>query len=177
MPEMNGSEDWPSRSEPPPQDQPPARERTVYRVGSDDVLPDGPARGGPTTEQLPGASAAVESGPWSLGPPAPPSYRRSRHIARFVAPVAFLALVVGLVAVIMKSGVLGPDGGLVVSPSASVSASPSAKPVTYKVVKGDTLTLIAVKHHTSVDKILQLNPDLSINSLRVGETIILPPPQ
>jgi len=172
---MNGSEDWPSRGGPPSQGEPPPGERTVYRVGSADAVPDGPA---PTAEQLPGASASVETGPWSVGPPAPPSYRRSRHIARFVAPVAFLALVVGLVVVITRSGVLGPDGGgTVVSPSASVSASPSASPVSYKVAKGDTLSSIAAKHHTSVDKILQLNPDLSINNLRVGQTITLPPPQ
>jgi len=170
---MNGRDEWPPQDEPPP-----ARQRTVYKAGGEDTMLDAAVQRLPAERPLPGASTAVDPDPWSLGPPAPPPYRRSRHVARFVAPVIFLAVVVGLVTVVMKSGVLGPsDGGQVVSPSASASVSPSAKPIMYKVKKDDTLTSIALKHHTSVAKILQLNPDLSINNLRVGQKIKLPAPQ
>lgn len=103
-----------------------------------------------------------------------------RRAVRFIAPVVFVVAVVALVAVVLRSGVLG-DGNVSPSPSASSTASVSPKPTSgvsgglYKVKPGDTLSGIAVKFRTSVDKILELNPGLSVNNLTVGERIKLPP--
>ena len=145
-------------------------ERTLYRANGE---PAGDIDAGP--DQMRGASLPVDVGPWSQGLAAPPApRRRSRHVARYVAPVVFLAVVLGLMAVIVKSGILDPKSGAVASPSASASPSPSAKPIVYKIKKDDTLSSIAVKFGTTVDAILVLNPDLSLNNLRVGQKIKVP---
>lgn len=44
----------------------------------------------------------------------------------------------------------------------------------YVVKKGDTLSGIAKKHHSSVKKILAVNPGLKPNLIKVGQTIVLP---
>ena len=102
------------------------------------------------------------------------SSARRYHVARYAAPVAFLALVVGLVAVIIQSGILGESASVAPVPTSSVSASPSASPTMYKVKKGDTLSHIAATHHTTVDAIVGLNPGLTANNLTVGQHIKIP---
>lgn len=51
---------------------------------------------------------------------------------------------------------------------------PRRRPVfaqTYVVQRGDSFSTIAVKTHTSVALLEQLNPDLSPTALRVGQTV------
>jgi membrane-bound lytic murein transglycosylase D len=70
--------------------------------------------------------------------------------------------------------------GAAVSPSPSISPSKSATVVTvrvYKIKKGDTLSQIAERFGTTVDKILEANPTIDINSLSVGLKVKIPPPE
>jgi LysM repeat protein len=101
---------------------------------------------------------------------------RTSRIVRYASPVVFLLLVVGLVVVVLKSGALSSSA---VSPSLSASAASSATPRaagTYKIRQGDTLSEIAAIKHTTVTKILALNPGLDQNNLRVGQRIKIPAP-
>lgn len=53
-----------------------------------------------------------------------------------------------------------------------VTASVVSKKVTVKIVGGDTLSKIAAAHHTTVAKILSLNPSIkSANAIYVGQTV------
>jgi LysM repeat protein len=98
---------------------------------------------------------------------------------RIAVPIVFLGGVIAIVLVVLNSGVL--DGtGAAVSPSPSVSPSKSATVVTvtvYKIKKGDTLSQIAERFGTTVDKILEANPTIDINSLSVGLKLKIPPPE
>jgi LysM repeat protein len=102
--------------------------------------------------------------------------RRRGRIVRYVAPVAFLILVVALITVVLESGVMKKDSSSSPSASPSASASTATAFVLYKVKKGDTLSGIASKKHTNTTAILGLNPGLSANSLSVGQKIKVPKP-
>ena len=53
-----------------------------------------------------------------------------------------------------------------------VTASTQQTPIYYTVVKGDTLTKIAVRHNTTVTELLQLNPSIkNPNLIRKGQVI------
>ena len=99
---------------------------------------------------------------------------RLRSVVRYAVMILFLAGVAAVALVVFKSGVIGPPKA---SPSPTVTASPSPAFVWYKVKKGDTMGAILLKQHVaSVDQVLELNPNLQLNSLRVGQRIKLPPP-
>jgi LysM repeat protein len=102
-----------------------------------------------------------------------------RWVVRIAVPIVFLGGVIAIVLVVLNSGVL--DGtGAAVSPSPSISPSKSATVVTvrvYKIKKGDTLSQIAERFGTTVDKILEANPTIDINSLSVGLKVKIPPPE
>jgi len=99
-----------------------------------------------------------------------------RWVVRIVAPLAFIGVVVALVLVVMNSGILNGDEA-VVSPSPTVSPSDPAEvgERTYKVKKNDTLSQIAERFGTTVDKILEANPKINLNNLRVGQKLKIPP--
>ena len=92
---------------------------------------------------------------------------------RYVAPFAFLILMVSLVTVILESGIMNSSS---TSPSASPSASgsPAVAFTLYKVRKGDTLSGIATKKHTTITAIISLNPGIDQNTLSVGQKIKIP---
>jgi len=73
-----------------------------------------------------------------------------------------------LAAVIVTSTVLG-------RPSA-VQAQTTAPPQMVRVVAGDTLETIALRHGTTVAALLRLNPGLEPLALQVGQRLRLPPP-
>lgn|GEM_PF-3446037 len=100
-----------------------------------------------------------------------------RWVVRIVAPLAFIGVVVALVLVVMNSGILNGDEA-VVSPSPTVSPSDPAVvgERTYKVKKNDTLSQIAERFGTTVDRILEANPKINLNNLRVGQKLTIPPP-
>jgi LysM repeat protein len=126
---------------------------------------------GPPPHDPPSAS---DTASWRYDDHGMPLRSRRSRILRYAAPFAFLILVVALVTVILQSGVMNHGSSSSPSPSASASGSPGAAFVLYKVKKGDTLSGIAIKKHTTTTSILELNPGLSQNSLSVGQKIKVP---
>ncbi|MBO4644890.1 MAG: LysM peptidoglycan-binding domain-containing protein [Bacteroidales bacterium] len=55
--------------------------------------------------------------------------------------------------------------------SSSSSASTSSGPVYYRVKKGDTLSKIAKKYHTTVSKLCKLNKIKETTILQIGQKI------
>jgi LysM repeat protein len=101
-----------------------------------------------------------------------------RWLIRIAVPVVFLGGVIALVVVVLNSGILGGEAAVSPSPSASVSnPSPAATLIVYKVKKGDTLSQIAERFGTTVDKILEANPTIDINNLSVGTKLKIPTQQ
>jgi LysM repeat protein len=106
------------------------------------------------------------------------SVNRNR-VARWVAPVAFLAAIT-IGALVVRAGL--DQGKHHAQPPATTTTATTktkrhhgnrhqAQQKTYIVVSGDTLASIAVKTKTSVAKLEQLNPGIDPTALRVGEKI------
>jgi LysM repeat protein len=110
---------------------------------------------------------------------------RGRHtrLARFAAPVAFLAAVTVAV-LLVRSGLENgessePGGGVTVtttSPATTSSGSPGTTTTPagaqfYTIQAGDTLAVIADQHDTTVEQLLVLNPDVDPVALTVGQRI------
>jgi nucleoid-associated protein YgaU len=128
------------------------------------------AAGGPPPHDPPSAS---DTASWRYDDHGMPLTSRRRRIVRYVAPFAFLILVVALATVILESGIM-KSGPTSPSASSSASGSPATTFTLYKVKKGDTLSGIAVKKHTTTTAITDLNPGLNENSLSVGQKIKIP---
>jgi LysM repeat protein len=64
----------------------------------------------------------------------------------------------------------GPEG-LVFSVETSI---PSSTPFTYTIQVGDTMSEIAEKYHVSLDDLIAANPNVSPNSMSVGQTLLIP---
>lgn len=101
-----------------------------------------------------------------------------RAAARLAAPVAFLAGVT-LAVVLVRAG-LSDDRQettqvQVVSQTttaATTRRTPTrAQPVFTTVESGDTLDQIALDHDTSVERLLELNPELDPRELQVGQRV------
>ncbi|MGH2363850.1 MAG: LysM peptidoglycan-binding domain-containing protein [Chloroflexota bacterium] len=73
-----------------------------------------------------------------------------------------------------------PTAVTVPAPAGSAAPAPTSTPApahaTYTVQKGDTLSAIAARNHTSVAEIAQLNTLTDPNKLAVGQKLILPAP-
>jgi LysM repeat protein len=99
------------------------------------------------------------------------------RIARWVAPIAFLAAIT-IGALVVRAGL--DQGKHHAKPPATTTIATTkkhhghrhqAQQKTYTVVSGDTLASIAVKTKTSVAKLEQLNPGIDPTALSVGEKI------
>ena len=108
--------------------------------------------------------------------------RRNARLARYAAPVAFLAA--ATVAILLVRA--GLDNGDATPPAATTSATTTAattEPGTtgtttnaagaefYVIQAGDTLAVIADEHDTTVEQLLVLNPDVDPVALTVGQRI------
>ena len=105
-------------------------------------------------------------------------------IARLIAPLALIACAVAVLALVLGSGVVGDDSG---SETAGTSDLPAATertttaeekkkkqtPARYTIQANDTLSGIAEEHGTTVDRLLELNPDLDPQGLVAGQKIKL----
>ncbi|HEY1276705.1 MAG TPA: LysM domain-containing protein [Thermoleophilaceae bacterium] len=107
---------------------------------------------------------------------------RRNVLLRWVAPVAFLALVtivVVLVHVSFSGGDETPAPATTAKSTATTHTAPARtstaaggpKGQYYTVESGDTFSSIAVKEGTSVAKLEQLNPGVSSNALQVGQKL------
>ena len=108
--------------------------------------------------------------------------RRNARLARYAAPVAFLAAATVAI-LLVRSGL---DNGDATPPPAATSATTTAattEPGTtgtttntvgaefYVIQTGDTLAVIADEHDTTVEQLLVLNPDVDPVALTVGQRI------
>lgn len=103
--------------------------------------------------------------------------------ARLVAPLALIACAVAVVALVLGSGVVGEDSGSETAgtrdiPAANEQTTTSPKKqkrgrATYTIKANDTLSGIAEEHGTTVDRLLELNPDLDPQGLVAGQKIKL----
>lgn len=94
--------------------------------------------------------------------------------ARFLAPLALIVAVIGVIVVVLTSSGGTPTPAL--TPHAITtrevrSTKPHAR--SYVVKAGDSLTAIAARTGVSIDTIEQLNPDADPQALRVGERLKL----
>lgn len=115
----------------------------------------------------------------------------SRRPARWLAPLALLASVVAVLAVISanrsssdETSSTAPQSAAPAGRSATTGtttgATTTAKqrpntPSTYRVQSGDTLSSVAQKTGVPIDRIRELNPTADANALRVGQVLHLRP--
>ncbi len=62
------------------------------------------------------------------------------------------------------------------SPLPTATTTPTATPIIYTIVEGDTLLGIAIQNQTTTEEIAALNPEARPELLQIGQTLILPPP-
>ena len=109
--------------------------------------------------------------------------RLRRELARYGAPVAFLAAVTVAV-LLIKAGLGGSSGTTttgaalptgtttVVTRTRSTTTTPTTTAARYYTIQsGDTLGSVALKQSTTVDELLRLNPGIDPQSLHVGQRI------
>lgn len=104
-----------------------------------------------------------------------------RSPARFLAPLALIAAALAVYLLVQPTS--DPDTGpasrgtTVPAQSTTAKTRPSVnsprRAKSYTVKAGDTLTSIAEKTGLSVEHITDLNPDLDVNTLRVGQRLKL----
>ena len=108
--------------------------------------------------------------------------RRKARLARYAAPIAFLAAATVAI-LLVRSGL---DSGDATPPPVTTAATTTAattEPGTtgtttnaagaefYVIQAGDTLAVIADEHDTTVEQLLVLNPDVDPVALNVGQRI------
>ena len=103
-----------------------------------------------------------------------------RAAARIAAPVAFLVGVT-LAVVLVRAGVSDGPGtttqvqaATTTRPTTAATTRPTttqAQPVFATVEAGDTLDQIALDHDTTVERLLELNPNLDPRELQVGQQV------
>jgi len=103
--------------------------------------------------------------------------------ARLLAPLALIAVAVAVLMIVLGSGVVGDDNG---SESIGTRDLPAATDrggttnkkkkrtrATYTIKANDTLSAIAGKTGTTVEKLQELNPELDPQGLVAGQKIKL----
>jgi LysM repeat protein len=105
-----------------------------------------------------------------------------RRLVRLAAPAAFLlaaTIAVLLVRAGLRSDERGPQetttAARTTTARATTTRPPSPpQPRTYIVQEGDTLDQIALDHDTTVERLLELNPDVDPTGLRPGQRLRVP---
>ena len=105
------------------------------------------------------------------------------RFARLLAPLALIAFAVIVAAMVLGSGVVGDDendnnadtSNLPAATERTTTSGRKAKPqpATYTIKANDTLSGIAEAHGTTVDRLLELNPEIDPQGLVAGQTIKL----
>jgi LysM repeat protein len=103
--------------------------------------------------------------------------------ARLLAPLALIACAVAVTALVMGSGVVGDDdssdeAGARNLPAATERTTTGGRkqkrtPRTYTIRANDTLSGIAERNGTTVERLLELNPELDPQGLVAGQKIKL----
>ena len=96
--------------------------------------------------------------------------------ARLMAPLAFLAAAIVLI-LLVQSGLSAddPETGTSATPPAATTTSGTTTVPTerrrYRVRRGDTLESIAARFGTTVEALIELNPDIDPLALSPGQRI------
>jgi|SRR5215207_1380377 len=114
------------------------------------------------------------------------AHRRRLRLARFLAPLALIAFTIAVLAIVSGSGVVGDDkssserAGPRDLPAATDRTNTSTTgrkrnkiPATYTIRANDTLSGIAARWGTTVERLQELNPDLDPQGLVAGQKIKL----
>jgi LysM repeat protein len=104
-------------------------------------------------------------------------------IARLIAPLALIACAVAVLALVLGSGVVSDENGSETAgardlPAATERTTTAEKKrkrtrATYTIKANDTLSGIAEENGTTVDRLLELNPELDPQGLVAGQKIKL----
>jgi LysM domain len=97
-------------------------------------------------------------------------------LARVLAPIALIAVAIGLFVVISGSMSSSDEGGghhARHAGNGQQHQSNKPTPDTYVVQQDDTLDAIAAKTHVSVEDLQRLNPDVDTQALVPGSTLKL----
>jgi LysM repeat protein len=107
----------------------------------------------------------------------------SRRLARLAAPAAFL-LAATIAVLLVRAGLQGDDDDqpsqatvtrtTSTQPTAPVRPPPPPAPNFYIVQEGDTLDQVALDFNTSVERLLELNPEVEPTELRPGQRLRVP---
>jgi peptidoglycan endopeptidase LytE len=97
---------------------------------------------------------------------------RRAQVARYAAPAAFLAAVT-IAVLLVRSGLESHSNG---QPATTVvSTAPSTtrrvRPRYYRLQAGQTISDVALRFNTTVERLLALNPRIKPTQLRVGQRI------
>jgi LysM repeat protein len=100
-----------------------------------------------------------------------------------MAPMALIAVAVAVVAIVLGSGVVGDENGsetagtrdlpAATERNASQNRKRKRTPATYTIKANDTLSGIAEKNGTTVERLQELNPELDPQGLVAGQKIKL----
>ena len=102
--------------------------------------------------------------------------------ARLLAPLALIAVAAVVAAMVLGSGVVGDDetdsnAGTSDLPAATERTTTSGRPArrraNYTIRANDTLSGIADRHGTTVERLQELNPELDPQGLVAGQKIKL----
>jgi LysM repeat protein len=102
--------------------------------------------------------------------------------ARLLAPLALIAFSAAVAAIVLGSGVVGDESpsetaGTRDLPASTETATQEKKqkrtPKTYTIKANDTLSGIAEQNGTTVERLLELNPELDPQGLVAGQKIKL----
>jgi LysM repeat protein len=106
--------------------------------------------------------------------------RTRRELTHYGAPAAFL-LVVTIAVLLIKAGLSGHETATTMTqqltgttPTTTVATTKTTTTVAggfYTIQPGDTLGAIAIREHTTVARLLQLNPGIDPNALHSGQRI------
>jgi LysM repeat protein len=101
--------------------------------------------------------------------------------ARLLAPLALIAFAVIVAAMVLGSGVVGDDQNddsesslpAATEPTTTTEQGTKRGPATYTIKANDTLSGIAAEHGMTVDRLLELNPEIDPQGLVAGQKIKL----
>jgi LysM repeat protein len=102
-----------------------------------------------------------------------------RRLVRLAAPAAFL-LAATIAVLLVRAGLRADDDEqperttVARTTGAQPTTAARPQPRTYTVQEGDTLDQIALDHGTTVQRLLELNPDIEPTELRPGQRLRVP---
>ena len=95
------------------------------------------------------------------------------QLKRYAAPAAFLAAVT-IAVLLVRAGLdtkARPTTNATVASTATTTAASRRGPRFYRLRAGETISDVALRFDTTVERLLALNPHVNPNALRVGQRI------